>query len=103
MSLTAYIEAIARAGATEVYCDGQKVEAWAFNPNNVLSWEDSVGNMAWLLFLPLPEGSILMGNVLNREERAQSPSESKIPPLAKLARLFTPPEFMNIATLPISV
>ena len=60
---------------TEVYCDGEKVEAWAFNPNNVLSWEDSMGNTAWLLFMPLPEGAILMGNVLSKEERAHPPSK----------------------------
>ena len=61
---------------TEVYCDGVRVGAWAFNPNNVLSWEDSIGNTAWLLFMPLPDGAILMGNVLSKEERAHPPSEA---------------------------
>ena len=69
------------ADVTEVYCHGERVEAWAFNPNNVLSWEDSVGNTAWLLFMPLPEGAILMGNVLNKEERGNPPSEYFLCPL----------------------
>lgn len=73
--LSGLAEAVVLAGRTEVFCDGVRIEAWAFNPNNVLSWEDSVGNTAWLLFMPLPEGAILMGNVLNKEERAHPPSK----------------------------
>lgn len=59
-------------------CDNNKIEAWAFTPNNVLSWEDNAGNTAWLLFMPLPDGAVLMGNVLNRDERMHPPSKSSI-------------------------
>ena len=51
-------------GETEVLCNGTKINAWSFNPNNVLSWEDESGKTAWLLFMPLAEGPILIGNVL---------------------------------------
>ncbi len=69
------------AGHTEVLCNGTRIEAWAFNPNNVLSWEDSAGHTAWLLFMALPGGPLILGNVLTPEQGTAS-SEHPTPPLA---------------------
>ena len=53
-------------------CNGVRIEAWAFNPNNVLSWEDSAGHTAWLLFMALPGGPHILGNVITPEQSAPS-------------------------------
>ena len=53
-------------------CNGVRIEAWAFNPNNVLSWEDSAGHTAWLLFMALPGGPLVLGNVITPEQSAPS-------------------------------
>ena len=56
------------AGSSYVALNGAKVEAWAFSPNNVLSWEDGAGHTAWMLFMALPGGPVFMGNVLKPDE-----------------------------------
>lgn len=67
------------AGASVVSLNGAKVEAWAFSPNNVLSWEDGAGHTAWLLFMSLSGGPIIMGNVLKPDQAP--PSGTNLPAL----------------------
>ena len=55
-----------------VSLNGAKVEAWAFSPNNVLSWEDGAGHTAWLLFMSLAGGPVIMGNVLKPDQAPPS-------------------------------
>lgn len=51
-------------------CDGGRIEGLGFNPNNVLSWEDSAGHTAWLLFMALPGGPLILGNVITPDQSA---------------------------------
>ena len=60
------------AGSSVVSLNGAKVEAWAFSPNNVLSWEDGAGHTAWLLFMSLAGGPVIMGNVLKPDQAPPS-------------------------------
>ena len=56
------------AGATtdtppSVTVGGTPVTGWAFDANNVLSWEDEAGCSAWLQFLATPGGPVFAGNL----------------------------------------
>jgi hypothetical protein len=54
--------ASARSGVS-VTVGGSRVESWAFDGNNVLSWEDDAGCSAWLQFLALRSGPAFAGNL----------------------------------------
>lgn len=60
--------------------DGKKVERWTFGPNNVLAWEDEVGHTAWLQFVRLSNGPIVVGNLYNPTETA--PEREFLPSLS---------------------
>ncbi len=51
------------AGRPVVALNGNKVAAWAFDTNNVLSWEHQAGYSAWLQFTHLPGGPLFMGTI----------------------------------------
>ena len=46
-----------------VTLNGNKVTGWAFDTNNVLSFEHQAGYSAWLQFTHLPGGPLFMGTV----------------------------------------
>jgi hypothetical protein len=41
--------------------DNMKVENWTFGPNNVLTYETDAGHSAWLQFVHLANGPIILG------------------------------------------
>ena len=51
------------AGRPAVALNGSKVGGWAFDTNNVLSWEHQAGYSAWLQFTHLPGGPLFMGTI----------------------------------------
>ncbi len=58
------------AGAASVTVNGQAVDSYTFQPNNLLSWEGAAGYTAQLQFMHLPNGPIFMGRLQRSEETA---------------------------------
>lgn len=51
------------AGRPSVTLNGNKVSGWAFDQNNVLSFEMQAGFSAWLQFTVLPGGPLFLGTM----------------------------------------
>ena len=51
------------AGRPSVTLNGNKVSGWAFDKNNVLSFEMQAGFSAWLQFTVLPGGPLFLGTM----------------------------------------
>ena len=50
-------------GRPSVTLNGNKVSGWAFDQNNVLSFEMQAGFSAWLQFTVLPGGPLFLGTM----------------------------------------
>jgi hypothetical protein len=50
-----------QAGETRVAVDNMKIENWTFGPNNVLTFVTDAGHSAWLQFVHLADGPIILG------------------------------------------
>ena len=65
---------------TRVVVDNVKVDTWTFGPNNVLTYQTDAGHSAWLQFVHLAQGPIILGKFRETESEVLE-SERHLPSL----------------------
>jgi len=63
-----------------VTVDSMKVENWTFGPNNVLTYQTDAGHSAWLQFVHLANGPIILGKFRELESEVLESEHPPSPP-----------------------